>query len=450
MEEYDIVIKNATLVTMDEKNRVIKDGAIAINKDRISFVGKTSEFKQRGEIEIDGTRKIVIPGLINSHTHMFQTLMRGVADDLPLLKWLKEVIMPLSLNLKREHAYAGALLGCIENLKTGSTTIIDNHYIHFDPKNTEYVIKAIKETGIRGMVARGYYIRLARPEFNEDLDKALKDVENLMRKWNGKENGRIMICPAPMTVWSQTEESLKKTVELAEKYDVPIHIHTAETKAEVELVKKHEGKTSVEWLYSIGVLNERFHLVHAIWLTDKEVKMMAKSGAHVVHNPVSNMIIGSGVAKVPLMIREDVNIGLGSDGPASNNNEDMVEVLKFASLLHKVHHVNPAIITANQVFKMATLNGAKLLRMEDKLGSLEIGKKADITVIDINKSHIAPVHNPISAIVYCAYGTDVDTVIVDGKIVVQNGELITINEQEVLEKAWKAAYDLIEKTGMKN
>jgi len=439
------VIRADYVVTLARDRPILRQGAVGIEGDRIAYVGRADGLRERGEIEIDARGMAVFPGLVNAHTHMFQVLMRGLGADLSLLDWLKSVIWPLSLALTEEDVYWAALLGAIENLKSGVTTVVDNHYIHTSLYNTDKVLEALRQSGLRGCVVRGYYDRIVPEPFREDIETVIRESERLIRKWHRREEGRLIVGVAPMTPWFCSMESMARVKELSDRYQVPLHIHTAETKAEVKALMKEIGMRHVEYLARIGLLGPRTHVVHGVWVTEMEIQMLAKSGTHVIHNPVSNMYLGSGVAPVPRMLRSGVNVGLGTDGPASNNNQDIITSLKFAACLHKVSNFNPMVITARQVLEMATVSGARLLGLEGELGTIELWKKADLIVVDMRKPHIAPVHDPISALVYNANGNDVSTVVVDGKVVVQDGRVTTVDEHLVVEKATESAMSLIKR-----
>lgn len=436
----DLIVKGGTVVTMDGARRIIRDGAIVISGDRIEFVGsrEEAEGKYRAERTIDASGKFIFPGFINAHTHMFQVLLRNLAVDMVLLEWLRRVIHPALLAFEEEDVYVGALLGCLENIKSGVTCIVDNHYgRYFDA-----VLRAMVEAGVRGCLPRGGYVVNAKEELLEDPDYILRDTERLIREWHGAAGGRIMVGVAPMHPCFATREFLLKAKELSDKYGVVYHTHTGESREDQELNRRFHGQSDVELLQELGILSPRYHAVHGVWVSQREIGYLAEAGAHVIHNPVSNMYMGSGVAPVPEMLAAGVNVALGTDGPASNNCQDIIQTMKFAACLHKVSKLDPAAITARQVLEMATINGAKALGLEDQIGSLEMGKKADITIVDMEKPHIAPVHDPIGSLVYCAHGSDVDTVIIDGRVVMEGGEVKTIDEEDILEKSYEVVEGL--------
>lgn len=444
MVEVDIFLSGGTVVTVDGERRIIPNGAIAIEGDRIAFVGKKTEVEQKYKAErvIDTSKKVIFPGFVNAHTHMFQVLLRNLAVDMVLLDWLKRSIWPMLFSMDEKDVYVSSLLGCIENIRSGVTCIVDNHY---GGKYYDEVVKAMIGTGVRGCVPRGGYEVNAMEGLLEDRGRILSDTERLIRQWHGSANGRIMIGIAPMHPCFASKEFLIKAKELSDKYGVVYHTHTGESKKDQELNLTYHGKTDVELLDELGVLCPRYHAVHAVWISKKEIGMLAKAGAHVIHNPVSNMYLGSGVAPVPEMLAAGVNIALGTDGPASNNNQDLIQSMKFAACLHKVNKLDPAIISAKKVLEMATINGARALGLEHEIGSIEVGKKADITIVDMEKPHIAPVHDPIASLVYCANCNDVDTVIIDGRVVMEGGEIKTVDEHEILRKSYESVEELKER-----
>jgi 5-methylthioadenosine/S-adenosylhomocysteine deaminase len=444
MVEVDMIITGGTVVTVDKERRVIKNGAVAIEGNRIAFVGKMAEVEQKykAEKKIDARGKAVFPGFINAHTHMFQVLLRNLATDMVLLEWLKRSIWPMLFSMRERDVYVSSLLGCLENIRSGVTCVVDNHY---GGRYYDEVVNAMMESGVRGCVPRGGYEVNAMEGLLEDRDRILSDTERLIKQWHGAANGMIMIGVAPMHPCFASREFLIKAKELSDKYGVVYHTHTGESKRDQELNLAYHGKTDVELLNELGILSARYHAVHAVWVSQHEVGMLAKAGAHAIHNPVSNMYLGSGVAPVPEMLAAGVNVALGTDGPASNNNQDIIQSMKFAACLHKVNKLDPAIISAKQVLEMATLGGARALGLEHEIGSLEAGKKADITIVDMQRPHIAPVHDPVASLVYCANCGDVDTVIIDGRVVMEGGEVKTVNELEILRKSYEVVEGLKER-----
>jgi len=428
----DILIKDGYVITMDPKRRVFERGSVAIDGDKIVAVGK--DVKEKADVVIDAKGKVVLPGLINAHTHLSMTLLRGVADDMELDPWLKTRIWPIEKHLRAEDCHVGALLGCLEMIKSGTTCFADQYFFMED------VARAVEKAGIRGVLSYGI-IELGDPKKRKF---EIEVGEKLVRTWHGKADGRILTMFGPHAPYTCSPECLTKVKELAKKYKVGIHTHIAETRWETddEIPKKY-GKRPVEHLDAIGFLGPEVLAAHCVWLTEKEIKILCDHGVKPVHNPVSNMKIACGIAPVPEMLAAGIPVALGTDGAASNNALDMFNEMKFAALLNKVGKLNPTVMPAQAVLEMATINGAIALGLEKEIGSLEAGKKADIVLVDLKKPRLTPLHNVVSHLVYSAVGGDVDTTIVDGKILMQNTEVLVLDEDKVLDQAQKTSDDLL-------
>lgn len=454
LANVDILIKNGTILTIDKKRRIIKNGYIIINEGIIKEINPKRSINNKllAKKVIDASEKVILPGLINTHTHYFQNLYKGLGDDKILEDWLREVTMPLSIHLTEEDCYISALAGSLEAIKSGTTSTFDFMYAHPKPNLFPQIVKAFGEIGIRaicgrGMVDIGEYVPSL---LLEDMDIGLADAESSINKYNNQFNGRIKIWLAPSSPREASPELLKGCRELANKYKTGLSIHIEETKGFIEYAMNTFGMRELEFLNNIGFLGPDTLAVHCVWLDDKYIELLKELDVKVSHNPVSNMITGAGVAPIPKMIQKGVTVGLGVDGAASNNNQNMFSLLKFTALLHKVNSMDPTIITAEKVIEMATIEGAKSLCLEDEIGSIEVGKKADIIIVDLLSPDIIPCHNLISSLVYSASSEDVKTVIIDGKIVMENREIKTINEKEVLEMTQKAANSLVKRSGLES
>lgn len=393
------------VVTMNPKREIIRDGAILIEGDRIADIGKSSELSRRHGTEetLDGTGMVALPGLIKAHTHSPMTLFRGYADDMPLMEWLNK-IWALEAKLNPEDCYWGSLLACLELTSFGVTTFSDMYLF------PEQIRKAVHESGLRAVIAPAIFEGV-NPKCN------LKSAEEFMKK------GSEMVIPAlgPHSPYGCSREELKETAALAAETGAMIHTHASETRDEVRRIKKRHGMTPVKYLNSVGLLTEKTILAHTVWITNEEIRLISKAGAKVVHCPISNMKLASGVAPVHKM--EDITVSLGSDGPCSNNNLDMFEEKKAAALLHKVHNLDPTLVPAEQALEMATINGAISLGLKD-VGSLERGKRADLILLNFRKPHLTPVYNPVSHLVYSCNGNDVDTTICNGRVLMNNRKLV--------------------------
>ncbi|MCK4320234.1 amidohydrolase family protein, partial [Candidatus Bathyarchaeota archaeon] len=329
--------------------------------------------------------------------------------------------------------YQGALLGCLENIKNGTTTFADMYF------HEEKIAKAIEKAGLRAVLAQG----IIEAENREKGELMLKESVEFAQKYDGYADGRVTAQLGPHAVYTCSPQLLTQTREEASKLNIGIHIHVAESKQMVKLVKKRHGLTEIELLESINFLKSNVLAAHCIHLTEKEMQIMAKHNVKVSYNPTANMKIASGTPKIKTLTDLGITVGIGTDGPASNNNLDMFKEMKTAALLQKIRYMDPTVLPAQQVVEMATTDGAKALGLEKTVGSLEVGKKADIILIDFRKPHLTPIHDPYANIVYSARGSDVDTVIVDGKLLMEGRKVKTLDEQEVMQKAQRTASNLL-------
>lgn len=443
-----ILIRNGTIITMDPHERIIKDGAIYVKEDKIADIGKTESLrkKYRADHVIDGKGKIIIPGLINAHAHIVSNLIRDAGTDKSILPWLRKVLWPAYMKMTGRDAHIGALAGCIENLKNGATFVADNYYPNRKRKrNADQIARSMKETGMRATLVRGYHDKkFFIPEaFIETADEIIKEYSRLISTWHNSVNGRIKVAISPTNLLYVTPELVKKTHELAEKHGLGFHTHVAEGYKENEQIIKEYGKGYIETFNELNVLGPNFFSVHSVWVSTREIELLSKTDSRVIYNPTSNMFMASGVAPISKMLRRGIKIALGTDNQAANGNNDMIELLKFAVCLQKVHTLDPLVLTAKDVFRMATIDGARALRMDREIGSLEVGKKADIVVVDMRKSHIVGYRDPVASLVYSANGSDADSVIIDGNIVMENREVKTVDEYDIIEKAQKASANLL-------
>lgn len=452
-------VTNVTLLTMDDKRRIIRDGCLIIHGDRIGALGKAaSHQKEISECRhhIDGNGCVALPGFVNCHTHTFQSLLRGLAAGLDLIGFLSKLIYPVTRVITPKHTRVGAAISILEAVKSGTTCLVDNHSGDTGWEATEGIAHEMDKLGIRGVVARGIRIRTPRatlwgvPEhvFCFDLSQEIEITERLAAEWDGKAAGRIRICPAPLTLFLAGPEDLLAAKALADRHQVPLHIHVAETQSEVEATLEDHGLREVEYLDSLGILDERCHVVHGVWLSEHELDLIGERRAQVIHNPTSNMALGSGVARIPEMMEREINVALGTDG-AGNFNHDMFNVIRTAPLLQAVHHRRPNVLSAEQVLEMATRGGASALGMEREIGSLDVGKKADVVLLDLDKPHVAPYHSLVDAVVFGATAGEVEWVIVDGKVIVRHGVLITGDESHILNEARSASRELTTRAGIR-
>ncbi|NSW82490.1 MAG: amidohydrolase [Syntrophothermus sp.] len=428
-----VLVTNVKILPMTGPHDFIPEGFLVIEGQHIREVGsgKPSLVRENGQI-IDGKGKLVMPGFVNAHTHAAMTLMRGYADDLPLMEWLQNKIEPFECNLTGQDVYWGTMLGIAEMIKSGTTTFADM-YIFMDD-----VARAVEETGIRAVLCRGMN------GVGPNAEKALRESRDLASKWQGKADGRLKIMLGPHAPYTCPPPYLRRVMDLASELGLDIHTHLSETMAEVETIKKEYGKTPVAMFAEAGLFDHRVVAAHCVHLTDEDIETLAKNKVGVVHNPQSNMKLGSGIARVTELMAAGVTVALGTDGAASNNNLDMFEEARTAALLQKARKMDPRVITAYQALEMATVNGARVLGLDQEIGCIKPGMKADIILIDIDQPHFHPPHNLVAHLAYSAQASDVDTVIIDGKVVMQNRQLLTLNERTVLEEAGRVALRLVE------
>ena len=427
----DIIIKNAYILTMDPDTGDLKNGTVVIEDGRITEIGEKT--KESAETIIDAKHSVVMPGLVNTHTHAAMTLFRGYADDLQLADWLEGHIWPAEARLTAQDVYKGSLLACLEMIRSGTTSFADM-YFYMDE-----TAKAVEVSGLRASLSHGL-IEL----WNEEKGEAdLKEGRRFVRAWQGAANGRIKTMYGPHAPNTCSEEFLAKVREEASRDGAGIHIHVLETEAELLAMKERYGKCSVHLLEDIGFFGPDVLAAHCVWLSDGDIEILRKRGVNVSHNAVSNMKLASGIAPVHKMLEKGVNVSLGTDGCASNNNLDLFEEMKTAALLHKVNTFSPTALPARQVLEMGTVNGAKAL--DPETGMLKVGKKADLIILDMKKPHLTPCFDVPSHLVYSAKGSDVRTTIVNGKVLMDNYRVLVLDEQKVMEEAQKAAAELVSK-----
>jgi 5-methylthioadenosine/S-adenosylhomocysteine deaminase len=432
MDQLDILITNGTILTMDAQNRVIKNGTLGIQGDMISHIGKGDNKGFQADKSIDAKGGLILPGLINGHTHAAMSLFRGLADDLPLMDWLNNYIFPAESRLDANAVYIGTLLACAEMILSGTTTFCDMYLFE------EEVARASKKAGMRSLVGEVLY-DFDSPNYGP-AENGLKYTENLIQAW--KDDPLVSIAVEPHALFTCSPPLLTASYELATRYDVPLIIHVAETQSEVDQVKEKYGKHPVEHLQSLGILGPRLIADHCVHLREKEIRLLAENQVKVIHNPESNMKLASGIAPVPELLANGVTVGLGTDGCASNNNLDLFSEMDTAAKLHKIKTMDTTVMDALTVLRMATIEGAKALGMEDRVGSIERGKKADIIILDTKKPHLTPLYHPVSHIVYAAKGSDVSHSVINGQLVMEDRRLLTIDLQELIKKIREKSMDV--------
>ncbi len=423
MNEVDLLITNGVVVTMDSGEAVIANGAVAISGDRIIDIGPKEKFSDCLATKvIDAKNGIIMPGLINTHTHASMTCFRGLADDLPLMTWLNDYIFPAEAKLNYEKVKTGALLACAEMVLSGTTCFADMYLFE------NAVAEAAVQTGMRAVVGEVLY-DFPSPSYGL-IEQGFAYTENLIKKWKG--DSLITVAVEPHSPYLCAPDLLIKAGELSKKYEVPLIIHVAETQTEVNTLFERYGKTPIAHLAGIGVLSPLLLACHCVVLTDKDIELLASFDVKVSHNPESNMKLASGIAPVPQLMNAGVCVGLGTDGCTSNNNIDMFLEMDTAAKIHKVNTLDPTVMDAKTVLKMATIDAARALGLDKLTGSLVPGKKADVIIIDTNKPHLTPMYNLYSHLVYAAGGNDVDTSIINGRVVMENRQLLTLDISKIM------------------
>lgn len=421
----DILISGGTIVTMDDGRRVIEDGAVAIKGDKIVAVGKRSEIvqKYRAKQTINAAGKAVVPGLINTHTHVPMALFRGIADDMDLQEWLTKFIFPAEAkNVNEAFVRAGTRLGLAEMIKGGTTTYCDMYYFE------DAIADETKRAGMRGVLGETI-LDFPAPD-NKTWEAGISYTERFIRKWQN--DPLIVPAIAPHAPYTVSQEHLLQARDVANKLNAPLVIHLAEANTETEFIQqKHQGQRPIEFVEKIGFFTDKTIAAHVIQANDAELDLLKKHNVGIAHNPQSNMKLAAGTAPVPSMLRKNLNVGLGTDGAASNNDLSMWEEMDTAAKLHKLISGDPKMLSAEQAFSMATIGGARALHIGDITGSIEAGKRADIAIVDLDSLHQTPMFNIYSHLVYATKADDVRSVIINGRVVMLDRRLLTLNESVI-------------------
>jgi 5-methylthioadenosine/S-adenosylhomocysteine deaminase len=448
------VLSGGTVVTMDPRRRVIEDGAVAFSPASGYLLAVGPAMQLRADYPtaelVDCTGRIVLPGFVNTHTHLFQTLLKGLGDDRVLADWFTAMTGPSAVELTEEDCYAAALHGCAEALTTGTTTLVDFMYVHPRPGLGDAVAAAMDEVGIRAVMARGYVTAGADVgvpvALVQTLDAALADAQRLIDRWN-RPGSRVQVGLAPCMSWTVDAATLRETRALADATGALVTMHLAESPFDVTESQRRFGMRDVPFAAATGLLGPDLLAVHCVQCDEHDIDLLAAHDAKVSHNPCSNLYLGSGIAPIPRMQRRGITVGLATDGPASSSNHSMLQAMKFAALIHKGALRDAEIMTAEKALEMATIDGAAALGMQDVIGSLEPGKRADVVVAELSSLCLTPLHQPVSALVYSARGDEVDRVYVDGRLVVRGGAPVLVNPSEVRRRSAAAASALTDRAG---
>jgi len=435
-ETIDLIISADYIVTMDDKNTVIEEGAIAINKGAIVAIGKKAKIQARftAREQISGKNRVLMPGLINGHTHAAMTLFRGIADDLPLMEWLTKYIFPAEIKFVDENfVRIGTQLACLEMIKGGTTTFVD---MYFHPKE---IARVVEECGMRAII--GAAVIEQESGYSKDFSDAMARAESFISEWKGRSN-RITPAIAAHAAYTITPDNLKIIRKRANALGVPVAIHLAESKAELKLINDLYGNTPIHHLESIDFFNGPTIGAHVVWPSESEIPILVKHRVAAIHNPTSNMKIASGFAPVPAMLAAGVPVGLGTDGAASNNDLDMWEEIRLAALIHKGHSLDPLTMPAATVLRIATSGGAEAIGLGKLVGAVTVGRRADLIQISLDAAHLVPLYDIASHLTYAVDAQDVQTVIVEGRVLMRNRKVLTLDENAVIEKARAMATDI--------
>ena len=437
-----ILIKGGSIVTMDEENSIVR-ADLLIREGRIESVAAV---KNTDATIIDARGCAVLPGFVQTHLHLCQTLFRGAADDLSLIDWLKKRVWPMEAAHTAASIAASARLGIAELIKGGTTCALTMETV----SHTDEVFKVVAETGFRATVGKCMMDKGEEvpPGLREETEASIAASLALLEKWHGRADGRIRYCFAPRFAISCTDTLLAAVAQLAQQRGVMIHTHASENRTECALVEQETGRRNIAYLESVGISGKHVALAHCVHVDSDELSLLSSSGTNVVHCPSSNLKLGSGIAPVKEMLHAGVSVSLGADGAACNNRLDMFTEMRTAALLQKALH-GPEVLPARQALRMATIEGAKAMGLDQEIGSIELEKRADIVVLNISSLHATPAPKDLaSAIVYSAQPDDVQTVIIDGSVVLQDRELLTLNEAQVRSDANDQAVELFKRAGI--
>jgi 5-methylthioadenosine/S-adenosylhomocysteine deaminase len=426
-----VLIKGATVVTLDEANDIF-EGDVFVGEGRIREIGDLQGHSYKSAQVIDARGLALLPGFVQTHVHLCQTLFRGAADDLALIDWLEKRIWPMEAAHTAESVYASARLGVAELIRGGTTCALTMETV----RHTDAVFTAVEESGFRAtvgkcMMDKGGAVPAA---LLEQTEASIAESLALLDRWHGRADGRIRYCFAPRFAVSCTRDLLKRVAQLSRQRGVIVHTHASENKDEIEMVERESGLRNIDYLNEVGLAGSHVVLAHCVHLNDRELDLLSRTGTHVAHCPSSNLKLGSGFARIPEMIERGISVSLGADGAPCNNRLDMFTEMRTASLIQKALH-GAQTLPAPAMLRMATIDGARALGLEKEIGTIEVGKRADLTLMNLNRFHTTPHPDPISTIVYAAEASDVDTVIIDGCVVMRERQLLTINENEVINSA---------------
>jgi 5-methylthioadenosine/S-adenosylhomocysteine deaminase len=453
MQNVDLLVQHALVITQNEQREVIEDGALAVLGGRLAAVGPTAGVAAQFTAPkiIDARRRALFPGLVNTHTHLFQAAVKGLGEDMGVEQWVQAVTFPTAVTMSPEEVYLLSLVSCLEILRSGATTVVDFMYPVSDPALHEAVIRALLDSGLRGRYSRmvndtGEQAGIL-PQLIQPADEALAHAAELIERYHGGGNDRMEVGLSVGSVWGITESGLQATRRFADEYHAPITMHINESKYDNASARERFGRATVPMLAHTGLLGPDLLAVHCVHMTDEDIALFARHDVKISYNAVSNMYLGSGIPPMIKLAQAGLAISLGTDGAGSNNNQDMLETLKFSALLQKVAAEDASVVRAQTAVDWATRGGAKALGLEAEIGSLEPGKRADFFLVDPYTPKATPVHDPLATLVYSAGQANVVTTVVDGQVLLEDGVFQQLDEAAVLLEAQRAAQNLARRSG---
>ncbi|WP_297598025.1 amidohydrolase [uncultured Cetobacterium sp.] len=441
-----ILIKNAYIISMNKRREIFNNGSILIEGNIIKAIGKVEQNLIERDAEIyDAKGKIILPGFVNTHVHLSQQLGRGIADDVDLLTWLRERVWPYESNFDYEASLISSTACCAEMIKSGVTTFLEagGQYV-------EAMAEAVRTMGLRAGLSKSVMDQGEGLPSNwvKTADEELNVQKELFDKYHNTADGRIKIWFGLRTIFNNSDDLIIKTKKMADELETGIHMHIAEIAAENSFIEETRGNSTVEHLHKLGALGKNLLAVHTVWLTDREIDLFRLYDVKVSHNPAAAMKVVLGFARIPEMLEKGLKVSIGTDGAPSNNRMDMMREMYLTSLIHKGRTLNPKVLPAEEVLEMATINGAKCALLDKEIGSLEIGKKADLVILNPNSLHSLPLHDPVANIVYTMSSENVESTICDGKWLMKERTLLVIDEQDLLEKVKEKSIEIKERANI--
>ncbi len=422
-------IRNTQILTMT--GAPVFSGDILIEGDKIAVLGNVTPEQAVGAEIIDGSHTVAMPGLVNTHTHAAMTLLRSYADDMELMPWLNEKIWPAEAKFVNEYIYWGSALAAVEMIQSGTTTFADMY------DSMHEVARVTEESGLRANLSRGCVV-FSDPEL-KNIQKNVRLYEN----FHNTADGRIQVWFAPHAPYTCPPDYLTKIVEVAAQCNTGIHVHLAETQDELRQIREGYGKTPTEYLHDLGVFELPTLAAHSVYLTDSDIAILKEHNVGIAHNPSSNLKLASGIANIPKYLQAGLHVGIGTDGCSSNNTLNMFKEMTICSFVQKVHAMDPTVLPADTILQLATVGGAEVLHLADQIGTLKVGKKADLILVDIDKPHFAPWNNVVSDLVYSAQGSDVKTTIVNGKILMKDYQVLTMDVEKIMAETARIARQVL-------